>query len=108
MNRAKRTIAAEFTGFLAAVGGLLPAFLFAAFLIVAPPVHAWDLRSVSPALDQDSHAGKTDVAALAEYARQTGIQSVERAASAEPARAASAVAEAARCGRWLIRATAAS
>jgi DmsE family decaheme c-type cytochrome len=80
MNRAKRTIAVEFTGFLTAVGGFLPALLFAAFLIVAPPVHAWDLRSVSPALDQDSHAGNTDVAALAEYARQTGIQSAELAA----------------------------
>ncbi len=77
MNRAKRSIATEFTGFFVAVGVLLLALLFSAFPVATTPVHAWDLRGASAVRDQDSRAENADVAALAEYGRQIGVQSAE-------------------------------
>lgn len=84
MNRATRTIATVFTGVLAATGGLLPALFFSAFVMVASPVHAWDMRGASAARDQDSQTGNADVAALAEYGRQIAVQSAKSGAGSAP------------------------
>ena len=82
MHRSKRAIAAEFKAFFSVLGRLLPGLLLLACLVAAPPAHAWDLRGASTAQDQDLHAGNADLATLAEYARQVGIQPAERAAGA--------------------------